>query len=52
MKENIAKLFHVHADPSRGSLEEVESGPTGDIVCVVGLKDTVTGDTLCETAQS
>ncbi|HEY1186233.1 MAG TPA: translation factor GTPase family protein, partial [Gemmata sp.] len=50
VKENIAKLFHVHADPARG-LEEVESGPAGDIVCVVGLKDTVTGDTLCETAN-
>ena len=48
MKENVAKLFHVHADPNRG-LEEVESGPAGDIVCVVGLKDTVTGDTLCDT---
>jgi elongation factor G len=48
VKENIAKLFHVHADPNRG-LEEVESGPAGDIVCVVGLKDTATGDTLCET---
>ncbi|AWM36661.1 Elongation factor G [Gemmata obscuriglobus] len=49
-KENVAKLFHVHADPARG-LEEVESGPAGDIVCVVGLKDTVTGDTLCETSH-
>jgi elongation factor G len=49
-KENVAKLFHVHADPARG-LEEVENGPAGDIVCVVGLKDTVTGDTLCETAH-
>ncbi|MBX9624717.1 MAG: elongation factor G [Gemmataceae bacterium] len=48
VKENVAKLFHVHADPARG-LEEVESGPAGDIVCVVGLKDTVTGDTICDT---
>jgi elongation factor G len=50
VKENIPKLFHVHADPNRG-LEEIESGPAGDIVCVVGLKDTVTGDTLCDTAH-
>jgi elongation factor G len=50
VKENIPKLFHVHADPARG-LEEVASGPAGDIVCVLGLKDTVTGDTLCETAH-
>ena len=48
IKENIAKLFHVHADPNRG-LEEVESAPAGDIVAVIGLKDSVTGDTLCET---
>jgi elongation factor G len=50
VKENIPKLYHVYADPARG-LEEVENGPAGDIVCVVGLKDTVTGDTLCETAH-
>jgi elongation factor G len=50
VKENIPKLFHVHADPARG-LEEVPDGPAGDIVCVVGLKDTATGDTLCETAH-
>jgi elongation factor G len=49
-KENLAKPYHVHADPARG-LEEVESGPAGDIVAVVGLKDTKTGDTLCETAH-
>ena len=48
VKENVAKLFHVHADPARG-LEEVADGPAGDIVCVIGLKDTVTGDTLCDT---
>ncbi|MBX3400366.1 MAG: GTP-binding protein [Gemmataceae bacterium] len=50
VKENIAKLFHVHADPAKG-LEEVESAPPGDIVCVLGLKDSATGDTLCETAH-
>jgi elongation factor G len=49
-KENIAKLFHVHADPNRG-LEEVESAPAGDIVAVIGLKDSVTGDTLSETGH-
>jgi elongation factor G len=47
-KENVAKLFHVHADPNRG-LEEVDSAPAGDIVAIVGLKETKTGDTLCET---
>jgi elongation factor G len=48
VKENIAKLFHVHADPNRG-LEEVEAAPAGDIVAVIGLKDSATGDTLCDT---
>ncbi len=47
-KENLAKLFHVHADPNRG-LEELPEAPAGDIIAVVGLKDTKTGDTLCET---
>ena len=46
-KENIAKLYHVHADPNRG-LEEVSSAPAGDIVAVVGLKESKTGDTLCD----
>ena len=50
IKENIAKLYHIHADPTRG-LEEVESAPAGDIVAVIGLKDTTTGDTLCETSH-
>ena len=48
VKENIAKLFHVHADPNRG-LEEVDHAPAGDIVAVIGLKDSATGDTLCDT---
>ena len=48
MKENVAKLYHVHADPNRG-LEEVDSAPAGDIVAVIGLKDSITGDTLCDT---
>jgi elongation factor G len=47
-KELIPKLFHVHADPAR-DLEEVSEAPAGDIVAVVGLKESATGDTLCET---
>ncbi len=50
IKENIPKLYHVHADPARG-LEEITYAPAGDIVCVIGLKGSVTGDTLCETAH-
>lgn len=47
-KELIPKLFHVHADPTR-DLEEVSEAPAGDIVAVIGLKESQTGDTLCET---
>ncbi len=47
-KENLGKLYHVHADPTRG-LEEVATSYAGDIVAVLGLKDSTTGDTLCET---
>jgi len=47
-KELTGKLYHVHADPLRG-LDEVKEAPAGDIVALVGLKDSITGDTLCET---
>ena len=49
-KENVAKLFHVHADPNRG-LEEVPLGLAGDIVAVIGLKESRTGDTLTDTVS-
>lgn len=46
-KELVSKLYHVHADPKRG-LEEVSQAPAGDIVCLVGLRESITGDTLCD----
>jgi elongation factor G len=46
-KELGGKLYHVHADPLRG-LEDVGEAPAGDIVALVGLKDSITGDTLCD----
>jgi elongation factor G len=42
-KERIGKFFQMHAN-HREELKQVEAG---DIVAVVGLKDTFTGDTLC-----
>ncbi len=42
-KENITKLFHMHAN----SRQAVDKTFAGDIVAVVGLKDTYTGDTIC-----
>ncbi|MGE5197169.1 MAG: elongation factor G, partial [Deltaproteobacteria bacterium] len=43
-KERVTKLMRMHANRQ----EIVESVSTGDIAAAVGLKDTTTGDTLCE----
>jgi len=42
-KERISRLLRMHADQR----EEVMDVSAGDIVAVVGLKNTVTGDSLC-----
>jgi elongation factor G len=47
VKENIGKFYHIHADPTQR--DELPETYAGDIVAVIGLKDSVTGDTLCET---
>ena len=47
IKELTGKLYHVHADPLRG-LEDVPEAPAGDIVALVGLRQSITGDTLCD----
>lgn len=43
-KERIGRLVLMHANHR----EDVDSIYSGDIVAIVGLKDTTTGDTLCE----
>ena len=43
-KERVGRLVKMHANHR----EEVDSVSTGDICAVVGLKDTTTGDTLCD----
>ncbi|MEM7736834.1 MAG: elongation factor G, partial [Deinococcota bacterium] len=43
-KERIGRLLKMHAN----SREEVESIAAGDLGAVIGLKDTTTGDTLCD----
>ncbi|HPH25385.1 MAG TPA: elongation factor G [Pseudomonadota bacterium] len=43
--EKVARLFSVHA----ASREKLEQAHAGSIVLAVGLKDTATGDTLCDT---
>jgi len=42
-KERVVRLLNMHANKR----EEVNQARAGDIVAVVGLKGTLTGDTLC-----
>jgi len=44
-KENVQRIWRMHADER---IREDEVG-AGDIVAVVGPRDSITGDTLCET---
>ena len=46
-KERIGKIYQMHANKR----EERPSAIAGQIVAVMGLKDTSTGDTLCEQAK-
>ncbi|MFA5272362.1 MAG: elongation factor G, partial [Candidatus Omnitrophota bacterium] len=43
-KEKISKILRMHANKQ----EIINIATAGDIVCLVGLKETTTGDTLCE----
>ena len=43
-KERIGRMLLMHSN----SREEIKSAMAGDIVALVGLKDTTTGDTLCD----
>ena len=43
-KEVCSRLYHIRADDR----EQIQAANTGDIVGIVGLKDSVTGDTLCD----
>jgi elongation factor G len=47
-KERIGRILQMHANRR----EEIEIAYTGDIAAAVGLKDTTTGDTLCDEKAS
>ena len=43
-RERIGRMLQMHADKR----EEIDAVSVGDIAAVVGLKDTATGETLCD----
>ena len=47
-QERIGRLMKMHAN-KREDVKEIQAG---DIGAVIGLKNTATGDTLCDTSQS
>lgn len=44
VKERVGRILQMHANKR----EEIKEVSAGDIVAVVGLKNTLTGDTLCD----
>ncbi len=44
VKERVGRLLLMHSNQR----EEIKEALAGEIVAVVGLKDTITGDTLCD----
>ncbi len=51
LKENVAQLWQIHATKRErdGQIDEVLAG---DICCVIGPRNSITGDTLCDTRDS
>jgi elongation factor G len=47
-KERVGRMLLMHANER----EEIKTASAGDIVALVGLKDTTTGDTLCDPLKS
>ena len=45
--ERIGKIYRMHANKR----EEIDSVGAGEIVAVMGLKDTTTGETLCDASK-
>ncbi|GJL94070.1 MAG: elongation factor G [Hyphococcus sp.] len=43
-KERVGRMLEMHSN----SREEIKEAHAGDIIAIVGLKDTTTGDTLCD----
>jgi len=48
LKENVAQLWHIHATKKEEQTDSVEAG---DIVGIIGMRQSITGDTLCDTRE-
>ncbi|MCD6539891.1 MAG: elongation factor G [Candidatus Omnitrophica bacterium] len=48
IRERVNKIVRMHANKQ----ELIEKAFSGEIVCLAGLKDTTTGDTLCEEGKT
>ena len=46
-KEKVARILRMHANKR----ERIEKASAGELIAVLGLKDTTTGDTLCDEAH-
>ena len=46
VKEFASKIYHIHADPK--NREDMPIAYAGDIDGIIGPKDSITGDTLCD----
>lgn len=46
-RERVGRMLLMHAN----NREEIKEAGAGDIVTLIGLKDTITGDTLCDEAK-
>src|SRR5688572_27671795 len=49
VKEFASKIYHILADPK--NREDLPAAYAGDIVGIIGPKDSITGDTLCDQQQ-
>ena len=46
VKENVSQLWQIHATKKE---QQLELADTGDIVGIIGLRQSITGDTICDT---
>jgi elongation factor G len=50
-KENVAQLWQIHAS-KRDRQGQIDTLECGDIACAIGPRDSITGDTLCDTRDT